>query len=285
MKLCRELLVPLIGSLLLGVASADAQETLYAATGSRGVNGVLYAVNPATGASTAVAPILAPGNLPIGITGLAFSPLDGVLYGVTGLESPNAIRSLVTINPLTGAANIIGSLTGQFGVTGLSDISFQSDGTLYGYNGSTLYTINLSSGALTTIGSTGAGGHSGSLAFSPLGTLYGASTGPSGTLDMLDPSNGMRTIGPTMTGAPQTFAMTAFAFNSAGVLYASNNSQTTPDRIVSLVTIDPVTGVVTNIGLLPVNTDAIAFSVVPEPTTALLLLSGIGVIAFLRRKL
>src|SRR6185436_6897532 len=72
-----------------------------------------------------------------------------------------------------------------------------------------------------------------------------------------------RTIGPMLSGAPQSHAMNAFAFNGAGVLYASNNAQTMPSRTVSLVTINTTTGVVSNIGLLPVNTDAIAFNSFP----------------------
>ncbi len=251
----------------------QAQELLYAATGSRGVNGVLYTVDPTTAVFTQVGPILA-GASPLGITGLAFDPLNGLLYGVTGLESPNSPRTLVTINPATGAASVIGSLIDPFGSVGLGDISFRSDGTLFGYSGSTLYTVNLSTGGLTAVGSSGNGGEGDALAFSPTGTLYSSNSGPSGTLDTLDPSNGALTTGPTLTNAPQSFRINAFAIDAAGVLFGSNNSQTTPDRTVSLISINTTTGSITNIGLLPNNSDAIAFTVVPEPSTWTMLAIG-----------
>src|SRR4051812_20060964 len=139
------------------VSAARAQQTLYVATGSKGANGVLYTVNPSTAAFSAVGAITTSDGA-IGLTGLAFNPLNGVLYGITGLESPNDKRALVTINPATGAATLIGTLTDpSFGTTGLTDITFRSDGTLFGITPNTMYTINLATGGLTSIGSTGEG--------------------------------------------------------------------------------------------------------------------------------
>ena len=102
-------------------------------------------VNPNTAAFSAIAPILVGGNS-IGMTGLAFNPLNNVLYGVTGLESPNFKRNLVSINPATGAATVIGAiLDPDFGSSlGLTDLSFRSDGTLFGISPNNMYTINLS---------------------------------------------------------------------------------------------------------------------------------------------
>src|SRR5512140_820859 len=86
------------------VSSARASgQTLYAATGSNGAAGKLYTVDPATAASTLVGSTTI-GASAIGLTGLAFHPVTGFLYGATsnatGVPNP---RSLVTINPTTGA--------------------------------------------------------------------------------------------------------------------------------------------------------------------------------------
>jgi hypothetical protein len=268
---------------VLGIAAVTTTalhaQTLYVATGSKGAAGVLYSVNPATAAFNAVGAITT-GAGAIGLTGMAFNPLNGILYGITGLESPTSPRSLVTINSGTGAATVIGTLTSSFGTTGLSDISFRSDGTLFGISPGTLYTINLGTAALTSIGSTGENPPGGGLAFNPAGTLYSAGSAV-GTVDTLNTTTGARTVGPTMTNSPHAGtlgARNALAFNSANVLYGTDsdraqNGATTVT--VNLVTINTTTGVVTNIGVLPNDVDAIAFGpAVPEPSTVVLLGAG-----------
>ena len=265
-----------------------AQETLYVATGSKGASGVLYTVDPLTAASTMVGPITTSAGA-IGMTGLAFDPLNGVLYGITGLESPNSPRNLVTINPATAAATVVGTLTSTFGTTGLTDISFRSDGTLFGISPSTLYTINLGTGALTSIGSTGENPPGGGLAFNSSGTLYSAGIA-TGTVDTLNTSTGARAVGPTMTGAPHAGslgAMMALGFSSATTLYAANSAREQNGATittVNLVTINPGTGVVTNIGALPGNVDALTFSPVPEPSSMALLGLGALIAGFLGRR-
>jgi hypothetical protein len=217
------------------------------------------------------------------MTGLAFNPMTGILYGVTGLESPTSPRNLVTIDPATGAAAIVGALmdpTNPGFSVGLSDISFRSDGTLFGLSPSALFTVNLATGAVTSIGSTGSNNPGGALAFNSAGTLYTASSA-AGNLSTLDPATGTRTTGPLLTNSPHAGslgAMNAFAFSGANVLYgtdsdrAQNNATTVA---VNLVTIDTTTGVVTNIGALHNDVDAIAFGpAVPEPPIVMLLGAG-----------
>ena len=70
-------------AILAVVARADAS-TLYAAS-SAGGPGELYILNPATGAMIQdVGPLNDLLNVNYPITGLAFHPLTGVLYGSTG---------------------------------------------------------------------------------------------------------------------------------------------------------------------------------------------------------
>jgi hypothetical protein len=275
----------------LTAASLPAQ-TLYVATGSKGVNGALYTVNPTTAAFTSVGDITTSTGA-IGMTGMAFDPLNGILYGVTGLESPTSPRNLVTINPATGAAAIVGALmdlANPGSSVGLTDISFRSDGTLFGITPGTLYTINLGTAGLTSIGSTGENPPGGRLAFNSTGTLYSAGSAV-GTVDTLSTSTGARTTGPTLTNSPHAGtlgAMNALAFNSADVLYGTDSDRAqngTTNVAVDLVTINTTTGVVTNVGVLPNDVDAIAFGpAVPEPSTVALLGAGVLMAGLFRRR-
>jgi uncharacterized repeat protein (TIGR01451 family) len=107
-------------------------------------NGQVYTWNPAT---PATAPVL------LGTTGaaipyiprLAFSP-GGVLYAVD-----TNTADLYTINQSTGAATVVGALSGVPTNLG-GDIGFGPDGTLYMVAGTTIYTVPLAGGAVTSLG-------------------------------------------------------------------------------------------------------------------------------------
>jgi hypothetical protein len=250
---------------------ADAQ-TLYAATGSNGVNGNLYSINPATAAATLIGPILVGGVNPIGLTGMAMSPVTGVLYGITPAfqnTTPALAKNLVTINTANGNATVIGSLGADNG----SDISFNSAGVLYVWVGPSgtsfprqLATVNLATGAATPLGASGiATNNGGGLAFSPGGVLYVSALGDTGALDTLNPATGAATAGPTLSGAPSMSgtppALDAMAFSSAGTLYAIDTNRSSSPTTNFLVTINTTTGVITNVGGLPGDMDALAFVV------------------------
>ncbi len=77
------------------------------------VAGLLSQTNPATGASTSIGPVVTTGGLPLSITGLAqqlstSTATPGTLFGATGRGSPNNPSSLVTINPATAQATVVG---------------------------------------------------------------------------------------------------------------------------------------------------------------------------------
>ena len=137
---------------LLSVSGARAQaQVLYASTGSNSANGNLYTINPATGASTLVGPIRI-GASPTGVTGLAFHPATGTLFGVTsnaaGGISPH---SLLRTDPATGAATLVGVMANPVG-----DIAFSSSGVLYGWSANQavtqgLFTIDLLTGTQTKV--------------------------------------------------------------------------------------------------------------------------------------
>ena len=195
---------------------------------------------------TPVGPILE-GATSLSISGLAFDPLNGVLYGATRLGS------LVTIDPSTGAATTIGpSGAGGIGF----GISFRSDGTLFALAGS-LYTLNLATGQGTFVGNTG-GIRGEALGFSPTGNLFGTAGSGLATIDL---STGQVI---TSTSFSPSYRMNSFAFDSSGTLYGSTGFPNT------LVTINTATGAVTSIGASALRLDALPFaplSAVPEPAT------------------
>lgn len=263
-------------------------QTLYVATGSGGVTGNLYTVDPTTAAATVVGPILA-GGLPIAMTGLAFDPTTNILYGITSNNSPNIARHLVTINPATGLATDIGAL----GIGG-ADIAFDAAGNLYmsSGNATNLYSVNKATGVATVIGATGTGNGGSGLAINAGGTAFFAGNGDHGALATLNLATGAATLGATLTGAPNNGGIDSMKFSSTGVLFGVDNNNS---PVNNLVTINTATGAVTNIGALPASIDGMAFGAGGLPGTGAvptlgewaliamaLLLGGTGFVAMRR---
>jgi hypothetical protein len=255
-------------ALWLSLGTAHAQQTLYAATtGEDNGGGKLYIIDPTTAAATLVGPILV-GGFQVGVTGLAFNPLTGVLYGVTDHASKYFLDSLITINPADASATLIGPL-GQI----LTDISFDSTGMLYGwlepppYN---LVSINLTTGTATIIGPPAVKpfDSDGALAFNAGGTLYLVSNEGSMACCSLSPyTYVLRTVDKITgtTSSPEVVTLggtdlvvNSMDFNSTGTLFASAVDS---DGFSSLYTIDITTGIGTFVGSLPdAVTNALAFT-------------------------
>jgi hypothetical protein len=83
------------------------------------------------------------------IIGMAVHPSTNVVYACTSSGDAVQPMKLCTVNPLTGAVTIIGSLGVHLG-----DLAFTSAGVLYGISLETmsLYTVNLTTGAVTAVG-------------------------------------------------------------------------------------------------------------------------------------
>ncbi len=284
MKLFRMLVVALICATF--AAKAEAVK-LYATTAA-GAAGQLYQLDPATGAviqSVGLLNDVSGNNYPI--TGLAFHPTTGVLYGSTGNSNDLTAALLVTINPATAAVTFVGAfnagpVNGDGKPSTMADIGFDSAGTLYGVGsigGPQLYSINTSTGQATVIGTTGLGSTTGGgLAISEGGTFYGTPTAGrfgtynTGTGAFTNIANPIKPVG-------GGYGSLDFKGN---VLYGLNVGAGSPPP-TRLVIFDPSTGGVTNLGAAPDSVDAIAF-LVPEPASMLLFASGlVGLLCYRRR--
>jgi hypothetical protein len=261
----------------LAAASQAEAGTLYAATAANAA-GELYILNQATGAVVQdIGPLNDAQNVNYPITGLAFSPTTGLLYGSTG-NAGTVPATLVQVNPATAAVTVVGPFNaGPTKTDGtpatMTDLAFDPAGNLYGIGsigGPQLYAINTTSGQATVIGSTGFSSTSGGgLAIG--GAFYGSPNASSfGTYNSVTGAytNIANPAKPAGVGA-----YTALSFDGS-VLYGLNTGPGSPPP-THIVTIDAATGAVTDIGASLDSLDAIAFQI-PEPATLVLLLGGIA---------
>jgi hypothetical protein len=285
----KQFLTPVLLALLFALPPVVRGQILYLATGAGSSNAQLFTINPSTAAATYVADITV-GGFHVSMTGLAFQPGTGVLYGVTS-NGNNYSQTLVTINPLTGAATIVGGPGALSGV--VSDITFNQTGTMLfgwaaniGSNPNRAVTINLITGVAGSFGTSDGSTNGGAIAIDPIsGTAYVSHQGSGGALQTLDTSTGSLTTGATMSGGTFGFALAAMAIDNASVIYALNINGGGGS---GLMTLDPTTGVLTAIGSLPNYSDAMAFSAsaIPEPSTwaAIVGAAALGAAIIRRRK-
>lgn len=225
----------------------------------------LYRVDPATGTSTLLAPLRIGGTQPIAIVSLAIHPATGMMYGVTAGLSGRIPRSLVAIEPATGDVKLIGAL-GEVA----SDLAFSHDGTLYAWlpERSRLARVDLGNGRATPLGESGiAGVMGGGMVIDDHDVAYVAATGATGTLDTIDLRTGRATPGPALDGAPYISAITNLTISPHGTLYGVNSNMGAP-ATTSLVTVDPKSGKVTEVGRLPSDAHALIFVPAAAPSAA-----------------
>ena len=255
----------LLGSLATALAlNAAAAEWLYVATapgsfaGTAQGGGQLHSVQLPGGAVTPIGPIRLSGQ-PIAVTGLAVRPIVGTLYGITSDASPNHPNSLVTIDPSTANATLVGPM----GMAG-SDISFDKHGTLFVWlrETSQIGTVSLTTGAARPTGATRAASEPGGVAVDDAGRIYVATSGATGSLDQIDSESGKARKGPTLQGAQYPAAINAISIASDGRIFALNSNRGVPAK-AALVTIDPLTGVMKRVGSLPDDADALVLMETP----------------------
>lgn len=248
-------------------ATTTGAQTLYGAV--PGTDSPLYIIDPITGGASVV------GNIGFGVTGLAFHPITGQLYGVqAGVPGggPTAFdRNLIRIDKTTGAGTLVGPI--GLGIGGVADIAFRADGTLFGWSENTdaLITINLTTGAGTLVGSDpGISTRGSGLAFNRAGTLYLAGNNGSGPLRTVNTTTGLTTAGPTLTGAPHpTQPIPAMKFHPVTDELWAINRQVAGVGTTHLIKINPATGVITPVAITVSRLDALAWSVDRRDTRVL----------------
>jgi hypothetical protein len=245
-------------------------EVLYGATTA----GQLIQINTGTGAGTLV------GNIGFGTIEAIEFLSDGTLVGIANANQ------LIQIDTNTGAGQLIGTVTGFAWVEGLayssgSDVLYASATVGPSADANRLITINPATGQPTSIAPSFYGPSFwdvDGLAVSAADGILGShiNTGPS--LFRVNPVTGVGTaIGPLSA------AVVGMDFAADGTLYGV----TIPDIQVGgpsrLVTVDPASGAIQDIGPIGFNTiQAIAFVTVPEPNGLALL--GFGAIGVLCRR-
>ncbi|MEO8044734.1 MAG: hypothetical protein ABI674_07490 [Spartobacteria bacterium] len=243
--------------LCAGLASGarKPKSTLYAASGTFGVSGVLYTIDPATGAVlSTVGPLNDAAGKNYGITGLHYQATNGLLYGATPNASPTSPNYLVTVNPTTALVTPIG----PFGAV-MTDITIDpTTGIMYGVSGynQKFYTINQQTGLATQTGSTGIGfQNGGGFASNSKGALYGVSY--FSTYNYNKTTGAAALVGSTLL--PNL--VRAAAFDSNDVFYGLEGGGGIDNlHLRYLVTINVSTGRATLVGAISVgDLDALGF--------------------------
>jgi hypothetical protein len=250
-----------ISFLLFAVLGASAEgdaagrrATLYVATGTFGGTGILYTIDPTSGALlTTVGPLndAAGNNYPM--AGLKYDPISGTFYGASA-NAPVNPNSLAIVDPATALVRPIG----PFGAV-LTDIAIDPrTGIMYAVSGfnQKFYTINTTTGQATQIGSTGIGpANGGGFAADRTGALFGISNF---SFYSFDKTTGMATpIG--RTGLRNL--VKAADFSPSNVFYGLEGGGGIDNTHLRwLVTCDVTTGNCTRVGQIPVNDlDALGF--------------------------
>jgi hypothetical protein len=256
-------------ALLVSLTSTKAG-TLYLATAAGGP-GELYIIDAATGGVVKdVGPLKDTNNVNYAVTGMAFHPTTGVLYGSSGASDTNTSTRLLTINPATAQVTVIG-LYNASGAT-MADLAFDSVGNLYGVaskNGPDLYSVNTTNGQATQIGDTFLSSTSGGgLAIDSDGVIWGAPT--ASRFGNYNLSDGTFVNNGALDRPAGGGAYAALAFDEHGVLYGLNSGPGSPPP-THLVIINTNDLTITDIGASVAAGDAIAFQppVGPSLTIAL----------------
>jgi len=240
-------------------------------------DGVLYRINKATAAKTAVG---STGLL--NLMDLAFDP-SGALYATVG-------NDLYRLNTLTGASTLVASITGIATATEVMGIMFDANGTLFATvfaANSPLYRVNLTTGVATAVGDTGLDyPHGGDIPATPPGApTCGAPIAGVGTalIAFVAPgSNG---------GAPIT-GYTATCVSSDGGVSGTGSGASSPISVSSLTaqkTYSCTVSATNGAGTGPNSSSCSTFLVLAPPVIptlsawAIALLAGVvGLLGFVR---
>jgi len=259
----------------LGGAGAAWATPLYGISFASPQGSVLYQVDPQTGQ--------AGDPKPTGLShvvGIAFSN-DAALYGLTNATAPTNPNSLVRINRETGSSQLVGP-------TGLSNIiegdlaCDHTTGTLYGMYYLTtgyerkLFTLDAATGAATTL-PTSLSGDPSAMAFDAAGALYAIDTSLAKllTVDKITGATLSRVSLSRSLGAAAGMAVDPLT----GTFYVADGDSSGTDH---LYTLNPTTGLLTDIGPTGLADGLAGLTFLPEPATLALL--GLGAVVLRGRR-
>ncbi len=265
----------------LAAPPAAAETVLYAASnrahftsGATGIWCNLYRIDPGTGKFALLAPVRVNDQATVTIGTLAIHPTTDTVYAGSGARSPTAPNSLLTLDPRTGAAKVVGPI-GHV----VSDLAFTNDGRLYAWlpEENRLAKVDPATGTATLFPPSGITGEPGGGGFviDDHDAGYLAATGAVGTLDRVDIKTGKVTPGPRLAGAPFPASISNLTFSPDDRMYAVNSNMGAP-AATALVTIDPASGKVKEVGKLPNDSHALIF--VPHDPLTKWLWIGAGIV-------
>lgn len=259
--------VMLVAALAMTGAGPASAGVMYGVSFASTEGSILYQVDPQSG--------LASNPKPTGldhVVGIAFGS-DGTLYGLTNATTPTHPNTLVRINSTTGAAQVVGST----GLDNMAEGDLAYDRTtdsLYGMyhlagGQRKLFTVNASTGAATALPSSLAGDPS-AMAFDAAGNLYVIDT----ALAKLHTVN--KATGATLTTLSLSRSLGAVAGMAVdpatGIFYVADGDSGGTDH---LYTLDPTTGLLTDIGPTGLANGLAGLAIVPEPASIVLLSAGV----------
>ena len=236
-------------------------QTLYSCPPPYDHNPILYTINPSTGATLTSKEIILPGETVNGCNGMAKDPTTGVCRMILNITVPETTdpRVLVTIDPVTGIATLIGNTGDAFAA-----IAFDNSGTLYGVTGDgasvpeTLYTLSKINGSATFVQTLGNGEDGEGLGFNPNnGLLYHTSgiaspPDPSNVFESINPNSGIVTNIPIIGNTDDYTEQLAMVYSSGNTFLLANRN---PFFLHSITT----SGVVSDIGPMDHRAKGLAF--------------------------
>jgi streptogramin lyase len=270
-------------SMALLALPAAAETVLYAASNrahftasTTGIWCNLYRIDPGSGKFALLAPVRVNDEATVTIVTLAIHPATDAVYAASGARSPTAPNSLLTLDPRSGEAKVLGPI-GHV----VSDLAFTDDGRLYAWlpEENRLARVDPATGAATLFPPSGITGEPGGGGFviDDRDVGYVAATGAVGTLDRVDIKTGKVTPGPHLTGAPFPASISNLTFSPDDRMYAVNSNMGAP-AATALVTIDPASGKVKEVGKLPNDSHALIFVPRDWMRTWILIAGGVGAV-------
>ncbi len=249
---------------MTAVAEVASAAVLYGTTGKGGTASNLYTIDPLTGTTNLI------GNVGYAVNGLEV--YKGRIWATTSFNDPN-FHGLIEIDPITGAGTPVGAGWTQY----IVELAFDSSGNAYSWTETSddLVTIDLTTGThsapiVTTISS-----YSHGLAFDLNNTLY-----------MYNGEDEVWTLDTTTGVATKLYDVDIYGHHGDfspinGLYYGLSSPSNTPTLLQAF---DLTSGTLISSVVLDQHIHTLAWSEVPEPSTAVIATVGLLGMRLARRR-